>query len=217
MARLLACPFCRELFLTDEGVEVCPDCDLPLRPLHSLAPSADEGDATPGLAWDVRLPWWYWRKGRAALMALALTGIALFFMPWIELTKPESAMISGFSLAQYSTPWLWGGPVAWFITIPLLVTRRTVRQLWGARLIAFVFATLALANVALLAIVPASSSALVPVEFEFTRLFWLSGITSLVAMAIALRLGGGIREALAAVDSKSASEIGAQRGDATLH
>ena len=65
MAGLLACPFCRELFSTEDNKVRCPECDVKLEPLSRLPPSLDaqwDGehvDPLPILAQDPCLWWWF--------------------------------------------------------------------------------------------------------------------------------------------------------------
>ena len=60
----------------------------------------------------------------ALLTALALAGLVAFFLPWIDLTMPDIASLSGFALAQ-RLGWAWGAGVAWFILVPTVLSRRT--------------------------------------------------------------------------------------------
>ncbi len=194
VSRLLACPFCRELFREDEGIECCPECGLGLRPLASLVPdpaadrTGDEAEI-PLPPLEPRLAWTHWGHGRGPLILLAVLGLAAFLAPWVELLVPEHRMLSGFALARTRAPWLWAGPVAWFVTIPLLATRRSRVQLLGVRLIASLFAAMTLVDVALLSVVRASSGRRVPVVFEWAWGLWASGAISILGIIIASRLG----------------------------
>ena len=123
------------------------------------------------------------------MLAVALTGLALFFAPWLEMLKPERVVVSGFALAKGVVPWLWAGPVAWFVTVPLILTRTTVSRLLGIRLIAALFASLTLVDVVLLAIVPASGGGRVPVAFTWSWGYWMSGPVALLGIFAATRLG----------------------------
>ena len=217
--RLLACPFCRELYRDDEAVEICPECDLRLRPLASLPPSfetrAEPATSAPS---DVPLHWTHWRDGRGAFLIIGALGLAAFFLPWIAMTKPEIGTLNGFALARYAAPWLWAGPVAWFVSLPLVFTRRTLRALSGVRLVCGMFAAMTLVDLALLLTVPASGSSRVPVQFTFAWGVWSSAALSIIGILVASRLGGTTRKpiSLAEADVRTPRHV-VPAGDSTLH
>ncbi len=194
MARLLACPFCRELHGEHERT-ICPECDIPLVPMERLPPSAE------GIAEEIErgeyvppehrsLSPWFWQRGRGALLLLSALGLGLFFAPWVSLERPSDVALSGFDLAAGNAGWLWGGAVGWFILVPLLLSRRTVAGLRGARVIAVTFACMTAGEVVLLLLRP-------PVEHQYFSSglayewgLYGSGLVSLAAMLAAFRLGG---------------------------
>jgi hypothetical protein len=193
--QLLACPFCRELFAKAEH-ERCPNCDVKLIAMHKLPPSLEvraelDAETPPELT---ALPWTYWRRGRGALIALSILGIAFFFGPWIELVRPELTTVSGYELAHSHAGWLWGGVLGYFIMIPLVFTRRHVRALRGVRVICTVLALMTLSEVAMLVLVPPAQSSVVRVEFHFGWALIASGVVSLLATLVALRLGGKVED-----------------------
>jgi hypothetical protein len=195
---LFACPFCRELFTPVEGPR-CPQCDVELVPLRRLPPSLDvlsdqAARGEPVSPEDVRLPLTFWRRGRGALFALSCAGLALFFSPWVEITSPRTVTLSGFDLARGTAGWLWGGALGYFLLVPLVLSRRSVWQLRGARVIATVFAAMTLVEVAMLALVPPAQHRLVKVVFELDWGLYASGLVSVLATAISVRLGGGLRD-----------------------
>ncbi|HLV66370.1 MAG TPA: hypothetical protein VKY73_11190 [Polyangiaceae bacterium] len=196
MAALRACPFCRALYRPDEGRR-CRECDVDLVALEKL-PLSDEARAEAELEGEIvlpehaPLPWDAFGRGRGALLALSLLGLCSFFMPWVELVRPETAVRSGFDLARGRAGWLWAGATGYFVLLPLVFTRRTIAAMRGARVIATLLASLTLAQVLMLLLLPPRPRGLVPLELHYTWGLYLSGVISLVATAVATRLGGAL-------------------------
>lgn len=195
MRELLACPFCRELFPEAEAA-VCAACELPLVPLRSLPPSADALAAVePVDPLDRELPWFSPKLGRAPVMVLAAAGLALFFAPWCVERAPELATWRGYDFAAGPLRWLWAGAIGWFVTLPLVATRRTVRRLRGARVICATFAALtAVEAVALLVFSRPAAGSRVPTDFSWTWGLYLSLATGIAGIAAASRLGGSLKD-----------------------
>lgn len=196
MARLLACPFCRELFDNREASR-CPQCDLPLLPMERLPPSAETlaAEGTPYVPPEHRpLGTWYWRRGRGALFVLAVLGAASFFAPWVQLTHAHEVTLRGFDLARGNAPWLWGGAIGWFLMLPLLLSRRTVADLRGIRVIAATFAAMTLGEVAMLLLRPPAEHAYVSYGLEYTWGLYASGVVSAAAILVSLGLGGRLED-----------------------
>lgn len=194
MARLVACPFCRELF-DEREVERCPDCGLPVVPLERLppVPEALADEDRPFVPEENRpLGFWTWRYGRGPLLCLALLGAALFFAPWVTLTRADDVTLRGFDLARGNAPWLWGGALGWFLMVPLVLSRRTRAHLWGVRVIAATFAAMTAGEAALLLARPPADPSYFSYGVEYTWGLYASGLVSLVAVAVAARLGGKI-------------------------
>lgn len=139
---------------------------------------------------DRTLSIWFWRRGRGPLTILAGSVLGLFFLPWIDLTRPELVSLSGFDLARSSAPHLFGGAIGAFLLIPLTLSRRSVYTLRGARPIATLFSLLTAAECALLFFKPPVAHALLSYELSFAPAFFASALLSLAAAAISLRLGG---------------------------
>src|SRR5262245_53014782 len=106
MAALFACPFCRTLYPSGETT-TCTVCGVALVRFERLPPSAEaaseaaEHDAEPPvLPEDERRAWNDFRRGRGALLALGILGLALFFVPWLAFEKPEALIESGYDLAR---------------------------------------------------------------------------------------------------------------------
>lgn len=195
VGRLVACPFCREIFAADEASE-CPVHGLALVPMEQLPPSHDVqvemAAQRAALPPEHRpLPLTFWRRGRGALLAVSVLGLATFFAPWVQMIKPETLNLSGYALARQFGPWFWGGAVAWFVLIPLIFTRRTIAKLYGVRIISGMFAAMTGIEVAMLAIIgPRSGGGLVPFEIHFQWGLWASALCSIAGVYLATRLGG---------------------------
>jgi len=196
MAKLLACPFCRELFAHGEASE-CEHCGVALVPMEKLPPSqealaeaAARGEHTPPEYQD--LPWSYWGRGRGPLLVLAAVGLALFFAPWVRITSPSDAVLSGFDLAHARAGWLWGGAVGWFLLLPLVFTRRSVIQLRGIRVIAATFALMTLGETSMMLILRPSQNPYVRTVYEYAWGLYASGVVSALATVVAVRLGGRV-------------------------
>lgn len=197
MGELLSCPFCRELFAADEGPK-CPDCGLPLVALHQL-PLSLEGQAEAALEQvdppeDQTLPVFYLRRGRGVLPALSAVGLGLFFAPWVSLMRPDEITLSGFDLATANAPFLWGGAVAWFLLIPLVISRRTLNQLIGVRIIATLFSLMTAGEAVLMLVFPPAEHSYFATGLAYEYGIYLSLLVSLLAAGCAVRLGGSLSD-----------------------
>ena len=124
MKGLLACPFCREMYERTEA-RTCPSCGLGLECMSKLPPSYDAQTLEPVEPLPPHmetLPWTYIGRGRGLLLALSFVGFALFFAPWVRETIPEIRELSGFGFAQ-KLGWMWAPAVAWFVLVPLVLSR----------------------------------------------------------------------------------------------
>lgn len=195
MAALQACPFCRKLY-TEGEASVCPECDVSLVAMSRLPPSLDalEEDAEQGqltLPENQPLPATYMGRGRGALLALSALGLFAFFLPWVELTAPESVVYTAFDLARGRAGFLWGGATAWLVMIPLVITRRTIARMRGVRVVTVMFAAMTLTEALMLWLIPPRRG-LAPLELHFRYGLFLSAAISLVAMVVAARFGGSL-------------------------
>lgn len=196
MSGLVACPFCREMFERGEAAE-CPHCGLRLASLSNLPPSYEasleeaveaDGAEEPG---HEPLPWGYMGRGRGALVGVAMLGMALFFAPWVHELAPEDRVMSGFDLARRLS-WMWAPAVAWGVMIPLVLSRRSIHAMRGARVAVAFLAAIAAVTVALrLAFAPAST-ALRPVRIEWAWPLYATGALAVCAIALAVRFGGAL-------------------------
>lgn len=195
--QLLACPFCRELFERVEA-EQCPECDIPLSPLHELPPSLDALEEE-AVHWERNLPEDRQRavydlgRGRGALLAVAVLSLLSFWLaPWVEMSSPHAELRSGYSLARGPIGWLWGGAIAWFVSIALVVSRRSIRQMRGVRVILVLFAAMTLAEIVMLMLLSPSGGRQVYVSYEWAWGLYLSLALSAVGVVIAARFGGSV-------------------------
>ena len=222
VADILACPFCRELFTEGEGEE-CPECKIALRPLAALPPSFDalaaeveEGEVIAPE--DRLLPWYDFRRGRGALLVVAVLGLFFFFAPWVHMTRPELVDISGYHLARGRAGWLWGGAVGWFVMIPLVWTRRTVYKMRGVRIICAFFAAMTLGEVGMMLALPPQGSRYLSVAFEWGYGLYGSGVVALLGIIFSTRFGGNLRDlsALPWLSKQAVADSESSAGE-TLH
>ncbi len=195
MAALRACPFCRKLYTKGEAT-TCPDCDVGLVAMSELPPSLDalENEAEQGqltFPEDQLLPTTYMGRGRGALLALSALGLFAFFLPWVELTTPESVVYSAFDLARGRAGFLWGGATAWLVMIPLVMTRRTITRMRGVRVVTVMFAAMTFTEALMLWLMPPQRG-VTPLELHFRYGLYLSGAISLAGVAVAARFGGSL-------------------------
>ena len=186
---LLACPFCREMY-QDGELAACPLCGVGLVPFTELRGSSGGLDAEEPLdPLDERLPVLFAGRGRGAMVALSLVGLALFFAPWIHLVVPEIADLSGFFVSR-RLGWSWGAAVAWVVLVPTIASRRSIRQLRGARVAAaFLAAVPGVTAAILLARRPPAGP--VPLRFSFAWPLPAMLVVSVIAVGVAILLLGG--------------------------
>lgn len=166
--------------------------------MNSLPPSweaeAEFGSFVEEAPEDRRLPWTYLGRGRGALLGLALCGLAAFWAPWVELERPEWVTLSGYDLARGNAGWLWGGAIGWFLLIPLLLSRRTVYQLRGIRVIACTFALMTGGEALLLYLKPPASHVYYGPGLSWSWGLFVSAALSFLAAFVSVRLGGTLTD-----------------------
>lgn len=196
--RLLACPFCRELFTPGE-VTHCPSCGLAPTDLAKLPPSYealdDENDGF-GIPHDPRLeplPMLSMAHGRGLLLLSCLLGLSVFFLPWVHMTAPELQTLTGADLAQRGG-WVWSAAVAWFVLLPLVLTRRSIDKMRGARVAAASLSAIPAMTAAILMLFPPKSK-LVPLAFGWGAGIYASFALGILATVASLRFGGRVDEA----------------------
>jgi hypothetical protein len=209
---LSACPFCRELFVDGEH-EHCPECGVELRDLAQLPLSAEaealgheEAPASVATAPQAEpLPWTDMSRGRGPLLALALAGFGVFFFaPFMVVTEPANTVMSAFHLTK-SAKIVWSLLVAWMILVPAVLSRRTILQMWGAR-VACAFLSAVPGVYSLVALGgPTSKATRIPgIEYRWQ---WGAGVYAMIAISaaatyFALRFGGKIEAQAAPAKAK---------------
>lgn len=183
---IVACPFCREMFEEGEASQ-CPVCGMTLTPIEKLPPSRDD-DGVPVAPEREPLPATYLGRGKGALAAVSLLGMALFFLPWIEVTLPDVYHLSGFDLAR-ARGWQWGAFVAWLVLVPTVLSRRSIVQMRGARVAAVALALVPAVTVGVFLSFPQQSGR-IPVRYTYGWPFWVTLALSLIGAFFAVRLGG---------------------------
>ncbi len=186
---LVACTFCRELFEQGE-VTACPVCGMAVAPLEKLGPSHDAAneDGVPPAPEKEIFHATYLGRMRGPLALVGLCGLALFFLPWIRVTLPHDYLLSGFDLGKRLV-WVWMAMAAWVVLVPTVLSRRSIWQLRTARLPA-AFLSIIPALTTLVLYVRPPRSKLIPLVFTYGWPFWGTLALSLVAVVLAVRLGG---------------------------
>jgi magnesium-transporting ATPase (P-type) len=209
MPGFVACPFCRQLFEPGKA-STCPDCGLGLKDLTKLPPSYDaktEYPEEPIPPHMETLPWTYAGRSRALLLVLAVAGLAVFFAPWVHESAPDLRVLTGYGLARMSA-FFWAPAVAWFVLFPLVLTRRSVYKMRGARVAVAFLAGIALVAVASLLAHPPRSALLRPVRIEWQWGIYAAGAAALAAVLASFGFGGRL-------DDVSTRQ--ARSGGETLH
>src|SRR6185295_935964 len=152
--------------------------------LDALQDEAEAGQLT--FPENLPLPVTYMGRGRGVLLALSALGLFAFFLPWVELTTPESVVYSAFDLARGRAGFLWGGATAWLVMIPLVITRRTIARMRGVRIVTAMFAAMTFTEALMLWLLPPHRGK-APLELHFRYGLFLSGALSLAGVAVAVR------------------------------
>jgi len=184
---IVACPFCREMFEEGEA-SLCPVCGMELKPFEKLPPAERDDDGLPAEPEYEPLPWTYLGRGKGLLGLFGMLGIVLFFLPWIEVTMPDTFILSGFDLARIRG-WQWGAFVGWMVLVPTILSRRSVVQMRGARIAAAFLSAIPGLTVGIFLAFP-QKGGLIPVRYVYEWPFWTTLALSLASLICALRLGG---------------------------
>jgi hypothetical protein len=191
MSGLYACPFCREMFEKSEA-KSCPECGLGLEELSKLPLSYDakldepEEPVPPHME---NMSWSYLGRNRALLLGLAVLGFACFFAPWVRETAPDLRELTGFGLAR-KLGWMWAPAIAFFVMFPLVLTRRSIYKMRGARVAVAFLAGIVITTVAVRLAFTPRSSPLRPVRFEWAWGFYATGLAAIGCLAAGLGFGG---------------------------
>lgn len=191
---LEACPFCREHFPRGEASE-CPLCGVALiaaAKLPTAAPTDEDG--VPVSPEDEVMPWGYWGRARGPLIVLCVLGLVAFCLPWVHTFTPDRRVFTGIDIAR-RTGLTWAAGVAWFTLLPVLMSRRTIRTMLGARLVvAMLGAVPAICTLVLLMNPPSSAEArgvTVHLRYTWDPAIYATLVLGLVTAAVgALRFGG---------------------------
>jgi hypothetical protein len=131
------------------------------------------------------------RRGRGALLAIAALELALFALaPWVSLTSPYPAVRTGLSLARGPLGFLWGGASAWLVTLALVASRRTIRQMRGVRVILILFAAMTASEILMIMVMSPTSTRDVPVAYEWCWGLYAALAASVLGVIVAARFGG---------------------------
>lgn len=195
----------------ESETSICPQCDLAVIPFAELEESEDgkqlDGEEAVNPL-DERLNPQFMGRGRGLLIVLGIAGIAAFFGPWLQQTAPELRTWSGYQFAR-RLGWLWAAGIAWPIIITLTVTRRTIREMRGARFAIGMLAATVVTTVFARLVTSPTASPFVPLRFEYGWGLYAAGLLGVVALIAAWRFGGS------AIDLKTTQEL--RRDDETLH
>jgi hypothetical protein len=192
MNRLIACPFCRQMFELGEA-RACPECGLALEDITKLPPTAaslDDEEPLEVLPPDMeQLPWTYLGRGRGVLAVVALLGLGAFFLPWMQELAPELRVWTGLRFAQRLS-WMWAPLASWFVLVPLVLSRRSIHAMRGARFAVGLMALIVVMTVIMRIVVVPQSSRFLPVRYEWSYGLWCTLVLGLVALVMAVRFGG---------------------------
>ncbi len=166
-------------------------CGVSLVAFDKLPRSVEGEDSTPEEPEWEPLPAAYLRRGRGALVALGVFGLAAFACPWVSLTMPDVVQYSGFDIA-HRLGWAWAAAAAWFVLLPIVLSRRSIMQMRGARVAVSFLAAIPGTTAALLLTRPPHGSYGVPLHFTFAWGIYATLAASAVAVGVAFVFGGRI-------------------------
>lgn len=151
------------------------------------------------------------------MLVIALLGIAAFFLPWVELRMPETAVRSGFDLARGRAGWLWGGAAGWLVLLPLVWTRRTIARMRGVRLVTALFASMTLVEAGMMLSMPPHAQHHAPLELVWRWGIFTSLAISVAGVLAALRFGGDLRNLPRIVTDLASVDPAETSSGETLH
>lgn len=203
----MACPFCREMFEAGEA-RSCPECGLALKRLEELPQAKVVGDeALEEVPPDEEvLPWTYAGRARGPLLVVAVLGIAAFFLlPWVREIAPERMDMTGPQIAN-RLGWMWAPFVAWLVMIPLVLSRRSVFRMRGARVAVAFLAGMSLMTVIVSMSFKPAPNRIDPHILESAGGLYVTGVLSLIGIALALMFGGRIDDLTTKQQKRSSDE-----------
>jgi hypothetical protein len=177
--------------------ETCAVCGVALVALRRLPRAAralegalEEDELVAEPEWEP-LPLHHARRGRGLLVALAVVGLAAFVAPWVHVTMPDVVTYGGVDIAR-RLGWAWAAAVAWFVLIPIVVSRRSIMQMRGARVAVSFLAAIPGTTAALLLLRPPHGGHGVPLHFEFAWGIYATLAVSVVGVAAGIAFGGRV-------------------------
>jgi hypothetical protein len=150
--------------------EAATEDGVPIQPIHE------------------KLPLTYIGRGKGILAAIGLVGLAMFFFPWIHVKVPDVMILSGWQLGK-SLGWAYGAGVAWMVLVPVVLSRRTLAQMFGARVAAAFLCAIPGMQALVLHTFP-PRTLYYTLGFDFTWSFWVTIALSIIGVIVSLRLGG---------------------------
>jgi len=170
-------------------------CSVPLKPVEKLPLSyearlAQAAELAAIAPEDRTVPWLYYRRGRGALLLVAIAGLFAFFSPWVLLHAPDELVLSGYHLARARGGWFFGSAIGWFVMIPLVATRRTVYKMRGVRIVTAMFAALSVVEPAELLLHPPHASRYLPLSFEWGWGLFATLALGVLGAVLGARFGG---------------------------
>ncbi len=179
-----ACPFCKEVYATSEGVE-CPVCGLRLGPLSV----ATENPDVAGSALLAPISMTDMRYGRAWMLLASVSGIVFFLMPWVREVFPYEVDLSGFDIAQRTwAGWMWGPLVAWMVLQSVVVSRKSRIDMLRARAPCMVLAVLPIVAVYMIHAHPPHDEA-IGMRIQWGWGMWAEAGSGVFALLTSLRFG----------------------------
>lgn len=195
------CPFCHQCY-PEPAPEECPQCGVHLVSAEQVstmqaarAALLDDEEEAPLAPDEQPLPWTYLGRGKGELLGAAAAGLAAFFLPWVYATYPRQAVFSGLDIARRNGV-TWAVAAAWFTLLPLVVSRRSIRQMRGARLIAAVLSAMPLISAGVLMAFPPKAIEVRSAISITNRFDWGAGVYATIAIGVVavlisvLRFGG---------------------------
>jgi bacteriorhodopsin len=128
-------------------------------------------------------------------------------LPWMKETVPELRQWTGLQFAERLS-WMWAPFVSWFVTVPLVLSRRTIHAMRGARFAIGLMATIVIMTVVMRIVVVPESSRFRPMRFEWSYGLYATLVLGIAALLCAVRFGGS------RVDLPTSQM---RRGSETLH
>jgi hypothetical protein len=197
------CPLC--------GVDLAPVSKLPAREADAEDEDDFEGEKNriPLAPQDEVLPWTYLGRGRGALLALCVLGLLAFAQPWVHMFAPDKITLTGIDIAR-RTGLTWAAGVGWFTLLPVVLSRRTIRKMRGARLAAAILGAIpAVSALSLLAVPPGAAQVrglTVQLRFEWGWGIFATVALGVLAALVASLVFGGRMDDIAVSRGSSAGE-----------